>query len=106
MRLENPVTVVKGVGEALTSRLAMLGVETVQDLLYFFPRKYDDFSQIIPIEKLQPGKVTLQAKLETITGRYIKRRLHITEAVLADKTGKVRAVWFNQPYRVEQLKPD
>src|SRR5687768_1114833 len=106
MRLDNPITVVKGVGEALSKRLEGLGIHSVQDLIYFFPRKYDDFSQITPIEKLRPGKVTLQAKVESVNGRYVKRRLHITEAVLADKTGKVRAVWFNQPYRADQLKID
>lgn len=88
----------------MAEKLAQLNVVTVRDLIYFLPRRYDDFSKIAKIANIKPGNITLKAKIETITGRHIKR-LHITEAVLDDETGKVRAIWFNQPYRVNQLKP-
>ncbi|HET9411816.1 MAG TPA: DEAD/DEAH box helicase, partial [Candidatus Saccharimonadales bacterium] len=101
--LGNPVTTVKGVGPTLASKLALLGCNTVGDLLYFFPRRYDDFSQVTPIAQLAPGKVTIKAKVESVVGRHIRRGLHITEAVLADDTAKTKAVWFNQPYRATQL---
>ncbi len=103
MKLEAPVTVIKGVGPALAERLGALGIVTVEDLIWFFPRKYDDFSHVTPIVDIRPGKVTIKAKIESIVGRYVRRRMHITEAVLADDTAKTRAVWFNQPYRVEQM---
>lgn len=103
MLLSSRVTEVKGVGPALAERLEALQINTVKDLLYFFPRKYDDFSQITKIADLAPGKVTVKGKVESVGGRYIKRRLHITEAIIADDTSKVRAVWFNQPYRATQL---
>ncbi len=101
--LEQPVTTIKGVGAALAERLAALGVVTVQDLIYFFPRRYEDFSQVMPIAEIHPGKVTVKARVESVTGRYVRRRMHITEAILADGTAKTRAVWFNQPYRAEQM---
>jgi ATP-dependent DNA helicase RecG len=104
MSLENPITTIKGVGEALASKLATLGVKTVGDMLYFLPRRYDDFSHVTPITAIAPGKVTIKAEVESVVGRYVRRGLHITEAVLADTTAKTRAVWFNQPYRAEQLK--
>jgi ATP-dependent DNA helicase RecG len=103
MRLDSPITIVKGVGEQTAERLAQLGVETVEDLIYLYPRKYDDFSHVIKIVDIAPGNVTLRAKVEAVVGRYIKRRLHITEAILDDGTAKTKAVWFNQPYRAEQL---
>jgi ATP-dependent DNA helicase RecG len=103
MRLDTEVAHIKGVGERTAELLAQLGVETVEDMLYLFPRKYDDFSKVIKITDIQPGNVTLKAKVEAVVGRYVKRRMHITEAILDDGTAKTKAVWFNQPYRAEQL---
>lgn len=104
MKLESPVTVLKGVGPSVAEKLAVLGVETVADLLYFFPRRYDDFSNTVAIKDITPGNVTIKATVESVTSRYVRRGLHITEAVLADGTAKTRAVWFNQPYRSDQIK--
>ena len=103
MRLDMPIAQVKGVGERTAEKLGVLGVETVEDMLYLFPRKYDDFSKVIKITDVQPGNVTLKARVEAVVGRYVKRRMHITEAILNDGTAKTKAVWFNQPYRAEQL---
>jgi ATP-dependent DNA helicase RecG len=103
MRLGSRVSELKGVGERTAERLGVLGVETVEDLLYFLPRKYDDFSQVINIANIAPGNVTLKARVESVTSRHTSRRLHVTEAVLNDGTSKTKAVWFNQPYRAEQL---
>ncbi len=103
MRLNSSVTVVKGVGEAIADKLRMLGVTTVEQLIYFFPRRYNDFSVVTQIADLSPGAVTIKAKVESVTGRHVRRGMHVTEAVLADATGKTRAVWFNQHYRADQL---
>lgn len=103
MTLQSSIETVKGVGAAIAEKLRLLGVRTVEDLLYFFPRRYDDFSQVIPIATLAPGNATIKARVESVTGRHVRRGLHITEAVLADDTAKTRAVWFNQHYRAEQL---
>lgn len=103
MHLGDKLTNVKGVGTQTADKLRVLGLETVEDLLYFLPRKYNDFSTIIKIRDIAPGNVTLKAQVEAVTGRYVRRRLHITEAVLNDGTAKTKAVWFNQPYRAEQL---
>src|SRR6266496_493833 len=103
MNLGSPLTGIKGVGTQTADKLRTLGLETVEDLLYFLPRKYSDFSKITHITDVSPGNVTLQAKVEAVVGRYVRRRLHITEAILDDGTAKTKAVWFNQPYRAEQL---
>jgi ATP-dependent DNA helicase RecG len=103
MTLQAPVTAIKGVGAAIADKLHTLGIHTVEDLLYYFPRKYDDFSNVVPIAQLTPGNVTIKARVESVTGRHIRRGLHVTEAVLNDGTAKTRAVWFNQKYRADQL---
>jgi ATP-dependent DNA helicase RecG len=104
MKPGDPLTDVKGVGEAQAKKFAVLGISTVGDLLNHYPRRYDDFSEVSPIGKLKPGAVTIQAVIKQATGRYVRRGMHITEAVASDKTGSVRLVWFNQPYRAAALK--
>lgn len=104
MTLQSPLTDVKGVGPALAEKFAGLGLHTVHDLLLYFPRRYDDYSQIQPTTQLHPGSVTIQATIGQIKGRYVRRGMHITEAVASDEHGSVRLVWFNQPYRETQTK--
>lgn len=104
MTFDSPVTEIKGVGPELAKKFAVLGVETVDDLLENFPRRYEDFSVVTPIKKLRPGPVTIQAVIKQVAGRYVRRGMHITEAIASDETDSVRLVWFNQPYRVGALK--
>jgi ATP-dependent DNA helicase RecG len=99
-----PVESVKGVGAAVAAKLKVLGVRTVQDLIDYYPRRYDDYSHITPIQKLRPGMVTIRAVIKQASGKYVRRGTHITEAVASDDTGSVRLVWFNQPYRAGALK--
>jgi ATP-dependent DNA helicase RecG len=104
MKLHSPLTELKGVGEAQSKKFAVLGVKTVGDLLDYFPRAYDDYSEVTSIVRLKPGLVSLQAEIKQVGGRYVRRGLHITEAVASDKTGSVRLIWFNQPYRASAIK--
>ncbi len=99
------ITDVKGVGPELAKKFAVLGVHTVDDLVENFPRRYEDYSVITPIGKLRPGPVTIQAVIKQASGRYVRRGMHITEAVASDDSGSVRSVWFNQPYRAAAFKP-
>lgn len=98
------ITKLKGVGETVASKLERLGIKTVEDLVWNFPRRYNDFSHITQITSLRPGPVTIQSKVTQASGRYVRRGMHITEALASDKTGTVRLVWFNQPYRASALK--
>jgi ATP-dependent DNA helicase RecG len=106
MTLSSPLTDVKGVGSELAKKFAILGVTTVQDLIYYYPRRYDDYSNVLPIGKIKPGVVTIKAVIKQAKGRYARRGLHITEAVASDDTGSVRIIWFNQPYRAAGFKND
>ena len=103
MNLDVRVETLKGVGKAASVKLEKLGIRTVGDLLHHFPRRYDDFSNIIPIGMMKPGMVTFRGEIVNIASRRARtRRLSITEAVISDGTGTVKAVWFNQPFLVKQ----
>jgi ATP-dependent DNA helicase RecG len=104
MTLSSPLTDVKGVGPTLAKKFAGLGLRTVADLLQYYPRRYEDYSTITPIKQLRPGPVTIEAEIKQAKGRYVRRGMHITEAVASDETDSVRIVWFNQPYRESGLK--
>ena len=103
MNLLTKLTEIKGVGVKTGEQLAAAGLVSVNDLINFLPRTYDDFSQVTPISELKPGKVTIKARAESVTTKYVRRSMRITNAVFADSSGKVQAVWFNQPYREKQL---
>lgn len=106
MKLSDSVESIKGVGESLAQKFAKVGIKTIDDLVHYYPRSYDDFSHIVSIDKLRPGRVTIMAVIKQAKGRYIRGGLHITEAVASDETASVRLVWFNQPYRAAALKSD
>lgn len=95
---------IKGVGEKTAQQFAAGGMHTVYDFLTFFPKSYDDFSNVGRIADIQPGHVTIKARCERVSTRPVRRGMRITTAVLSDGTGKLQAVWFNQPYREAQLK--
>jgi ATP-dependent DNA helicase RecG len=104
MNLESPVTDIKGVGDAQAKKFAVVGVETVGDLIDYYPRRYEDYSVVTSINQMSPGAVTIEASVKQATGRYVRRGMHVTEAVVSDATGSVRLIWFNQPYRAAALR--
>ena len=103
MNLATSLDQIKGVGPKTAAELRRAGLETVSDILLFLPRKHEDFTNVTPIAELQPGKVTIRARCQQISTRPVRRGLRLTTAVLADDTSKLNAIWFNQPYRVQQL---
>ncbi|HSH56018.1 MAG TPA: DEAD/DEAH box helicase, partial [Candidatus Limnocylindrales bacterium] len=98
------IEVLKGVGPAVARKFAVLGIKTVAQLVDYYPRRYDDYSSLTTIEDMVPGSVTIQARIDQVKGRYVRRGMHITDAVASDATGSVKLVWFNQPYREASLK--
>ncbi len=97
------VSELRGVGEATLAKLNKLGITTLEDLLLHYPRKYDDFSHITTADKAEPGPLTLRGRVVDVTTRRSKRGTTVTEAVIEDDTGEIKAVWFNQPYLGGQL---
>lgn len=103
MDLVSPLEKVKGVGVKTGGQFALAGIHTVEDLITFLPRTYEDFSEVVNISDIHPGKMTIKARCEKIATRPVRRGLRITTATLVDDTSKLQAVWFNQPYRTTQL---
>jgi ATP-dependent DNA helicase RecG len=104
MQWDDELTRVKGVGTEAARKFAVLGVRTVGQLIDYYPRRYDDYSQVQTVRQIKPGPVTIQATIKQITGRYVRRGMHVTEAIASDDSGSVRLVWFNQPYRATGMK--
>lgn len=102
--LRQPVVVIRGVGRVVAERLAALDLHTIEDLLYHFPHRYDDYTLLRPINRLSFGEqVTIIGTIwETRLRRA--RNLKLVESVIADGTGRIQATWFNQPWLAEKLK--
>lgn len=103
--LDAPTTVLTGVGSVNAQRLESLGIYTLGDMLYHFPRRYDDFSKLTRIVDLLYGRdVTIMGELKSITNRPVKGgRRSIVEAIVDDGTGALRVSWFNQPWMARNL---
>ena len=103
---EAPVTVLPGVGATAEKRLAALGIQTVSDLLHHRPRRYIDHSSVVPIAHAEPGReVTVIGDVVEIRTRPARSgRVRVIEAAIADRTGQIRAVWFNQVYLAKTLR--
>ena len=102
-----PVTALPGVGTTAEKRLAALGIQTVGDLLYHHgPRRYIDHSSVVPIAEAEPGReVTVIGDVVEIRARPARSgRVRVVEAAIADKTGQILAVWFNQVYLAKTLR--
>lgn len=103
MGLESDIQMVKGVGPKQAMLFKRLGVITIADLLQYYPRRYDDYSNVLPISQIKPGQITIRARIKHVVGKYVRGGLHITEAVASDDSGSIRLVWFNQPYRANSI---
>jgi len=96
---------IKGVGPSRLGILSRLGIETVQDLLYCFPRRYEDRSRIKKVGEIRPGNFeTIKAKVLTFGDRMSKRGMNIFQVAVGDSTGVIHATWFNQPYMKDKFK--
>ena len=80
-------------------RLEKLGIKTLEDFLYHIPSRYDDFSLISKINRVQPGEiVTIQGTVSEINNEFTKNFKRLQKAEIADDSGTIEVVWFNQPY--------
>jgi ATP-dependent DNA helicase RecG len=104
--LNASLTVLQGVGPKNAKTLENLGLYTLGDILYNFPRRYDDYSQLKPIKSLWYGEqVTVIGAIQNVTGRPIRGgKSHITEVILNDGTGALRLSWFNQPWLTNRFR--
>lgn len=85
--------------------LDSLDILTLKDLLYYFPRAYDDRTNIKKIEELRGNEyVVLKVQFLSITNPYLPSRVKMTKARATDGTGVIDVVWFQMPYLTKSLK--
>ena len=105
-RLSDPITVLKGIGPAKAKCFAALNIITLEDLICHFPRGYDDRTQMVRIEKLQPDVPACFRAMVMNTPRtsHIRKGLDLTKVQVADTTGRLNLTFFNAKYAAEQLR--
>lgn len=108
--LSTKVEEVPKIGLTYQKRLKKFGIKTIRDLLFHFPSRYDDFSEIINIKEARQrlGEVVcVQGRIVEIENKHtFKKWMAMTEAIIEDDTGQVKAVWFNQPYISKSFQED
>ncbi len=105
--LQTPLQYLKGVGPRRAADLQRVGLETIEDLLYRFPTRYEDRGAFLTIASLKPG--TSASVAGDVIGCGIRPtrrpRFKIFEMLLRDPTGSLRAIWFNQPFLKDVFRP-
>jgi ATP-dependent DNA helicase RecG len=104
--LDAKLTVLQGVGPSNAASLDRLGLHTLGDMLYNYPRRYDDYSQLKPIKNLFYGEqVTVIGTIQSMHTRPIRGgKASIVEIIISDGTGGLRLSFFNQPWMTNRYK--
>lgn len=96
--LNENIQFVKGIGPKKAEKMSRLGIFTVKDALYYFPRQFEDRSRQKKIFQLEEGEKTgVRVKIDRINSSS-RRRLSITEFYVSDETGRAKLVFFNKAY--------
>ena len=105
--LDSPLTAVPGIGPKSAKTLKKLDLETLGDLLWHLPRRYDDYSELKTINRLELGEeVTIIGIVDEISVRPVRGgKLKLVEATVSDGTGSIGVTWFNQTWIATRLNP-
>jgi ATP-dependent DNA helicase RecG len=111
-KMNNPertsIQYLKGIGPKRAEVFAGVRVKTILDLFYYFPRRYEDRTNLVTISDLKEGEMqTIKARVLALGqhNSWRRRSFSITQAEVEDDTGRVSCVWFNQPYLKNYLNP-
>jgi ATP-dependent DNA helicase RecG len=104
--LSSKVSELYRVGKTTSLILKKLGLDTVSDLLFYFPFRYDDFSRNVAIADLKPdGNTNVIGTVELIQNKKsFKRKVFVTEALVSDESDSLKVIWFNQPFLTRTIK--
>lgn len=103
--LQRPIQYIKGVGPKLAKTIEKLGVFTISDLLFYFPRDYDDRRTLPTIASLKASQVAGIVGIITHVQEKQTPKQNLIKAIVRDRSGVLEAVWFNQPYLKSVIKP-
>jgi len=108
LQIKSTLRSVNFIGKSREKALNQIGIFSIEDLIYFFPKKYEDYRTISTIAQLNYGdQVTIIATITSISTHLSKnRKISITEVIIDDGTGSLRVNFFNQPYLEKQISKD
>jgi len=105
LTLDAKISQLGPIAKKLANKLKKLNLETIRDLIFYYPFRYDDYSRLAKISELaEDMEATVIGKIELIAGRRTSRRkCFLTEAILTDDSGSIKLIWFNQPWISKNL---
>ena len=105
MNLETPIKEAGIIFKKYASRLEKLGIKKISDFLYHVPFRYEDYSLVSKIGNVQSGEiVTIKGEVTEIKNEYTRRWKSLQKAKVADETGEIDIIWFNQPFVPKIIK--
>lgn len=105
--LDEPITILPGIGEKYAQSLHRLGINNLRDMMYYVPRRYDDYSTLKPINRLDyHEQASVIGTVHSIHTRLARNgTLQVVEAIITDGSGSLRVNWYNQPHIAKRLHP-
>ncbi len=104
--LDAPITYLTGIGKKNANYFHKLEIYTIKDLLYYYPFRYEDYSKLVPINRLKfNDECSIAGIVENITSKRIRgNKQSLVEAKLSDGSGYLRVNWFNKPFLINQIQ--
>ncbi|MBR6402436.1 MAG: ATP-dependent DNA helicase RecG [Eubacterium sp.] len=99
MKLSDDIISIKGIGDKTRTAFSKLGIHTVKDLVFYYPRTYKTYSEPVPVSSVSEGdRVAVFCKVVTYVESHKGKRYNITSLSASDDSGTIRMVWFNMPF--------
>lgn len=103
--LATPVQYLKGVGPQRAALLERLGLRTAAEVLFFFPRDYQDLTDQREVDQLEAGRIqSVRGEVEDVEQRLTRSGRPVLGVLIRSRRGYLRAVWFNQPYMAQRFE--
>lgn len=104
--LDKPIEKLKGVGNRRKEQLGRVGIETIGDLLLTFPRRYDDYTQVLPLNKIVPMEnVSAVGTIKDFSEKITRDNRRYLRVMLEDMTGRLPIIFFGQPHLKRYFRP-